>query len=198
MWVCKLWAVIFYVSYVFLISYPQSCSVCPMYELWHVWQIIWYIPLCVYLFSCWNCLFRICWIELLVRLVILCILGLCNVNVIHFLMECSLVIFSLSNLFLVCVLIFVIVGIGYPLVLAMCSMLSHSFCLYWRVRGRRCILDSRNLKAAILCLYGWLDVKCIIVFVVVVFLYISVLMSMLILWMRRSKSLWYHQFLVYR
>jgi hypothetical protein len=71
------------------------------------------------------------------------------------------------------------------MVLATYIKLLHSFCLCC---GRRCILVSINLKAAILCSYGWLDVKCIIVFVVVGFLYISISVFVLVLCMRRSKK----------
>ena len=49
------------------------------------------------------------------------------------------------------------------------------------VRGSFCILVSRNLKAAILCSYGWLDVKWITVSAVVGFLYISISMSLLVM-----------------
>jgi hypothetical protein len=51
-------------------------------------------------------------------------------------------------------------------------MLIHSFCLCWGVRGSCCILVNRNLTAAILCSYGWLDVKWINVSTVVGILYI--------------------------
>jgi hypothetical protein len=63
-------------------------------------------------------------------------------------------------------------------------MFIHSFCLHpggGGVRGRCCILVSRNLKAAILCSYGWLDVKWINVSTVVGFLYISISVSLLVM-----------------
>ena len=126
----------------------------------------------MYLFVLWLCVFSILSLVLFVRnaifrfvflnkLVIFRIVGLMKVKVVQSfgLLVCSLLVCSCNTFCWRCVLSLVIIDSRYPLVLAICSTSVHSFCLYWVARDNFCIIVSRNLKAASLCSYGWLEVK---------------------------------------
>jgi hypothetical protein len=113
---------------------------------------------------------------------ILRIIGLWKVKVAHLLLlEGTMFVLDRCSLFCTCELSFIIVELGRLLALAMCNMFVHSSCFCCCVSGKQCILFKRKPNAATLCSCGWLEVLCMTVSVVVVFLYIPILISVLVL-----------------
>jgi hypothetical protein len=105
---CELLSLMYRMCSLYLSS--NLLSVCPMYEQRHVYQIIWYIPLYVYLFLLVMRGFSMLCMELVRnatfrfvswnKLVIFRIMGLWNVKVVHIfgLLGYSLVMFGFVSL----------------------------------------------------------------------------------------------------